>query len=622
LVPDKLQVDRYINGDKEVRDRKLEILLQLGVDRQGLSVLAWLTLTLMSFLLRLTFYGKRHVPRTVATTDRTPIPAIKVASLCRTCHFGGPLQLDRSLPKNYVAHTTHLDSRTKSHIVTRILISYIEQGGMFKDVIDVTFVLAGEEKDELPERALGTFRLARGYVRAVALPTRYCIPQQKGVADVEEWELVRNNVSPSSASLYFRIFVTDPVVAAVRPLTRLVDGRPGHHTQQASPMARMHNLFARSPTGLGDQACIDASTTDPFERAVNELVEILEDVRIPVRKEQQRDFDFANRTPTAQLMLSHSTSADSAVLQRDDLVQVPILRKVNRSDILRFYLASDCKLKMTAVRLVESACWRGLTFPIDVRTCRLELQNAQFFQQGIDVLGNPVYYFRHTCLGPWRKDQNAVIAAVLHRLETSLSMFARHDPDVRCCLIVCMGRPHKKKKSKTKEDAKNDTENDEVNGSLTTGQNPVQPAIGETVVTDEGHSDDDGETAEADDEGTDCGDESAASTVNNPRIHPDEKWHEHTSKLLVKRLVNIVMANYPERLHQALVVVRHGNGSYARTAVGGVFSLTKIVVSARTRDKVKFLTRYADLQQYVAKDQLVTLVGGTAPINPAAFECR
>ena len=56
-----------------------------------------------------------------------------------------------------------------------------------------------------------------------------------------------------------------------------------------------------------------------------------------------------------------------------------------------------------------------MVFPVDTRTCRIELQSGQFIQQGEDLERNAVFYFRHMCVGPWRKHGDAVIQAVLHR---------------------------------------------------------------------------------------------------------------------------------------------------------------------------------------------------------------
>ena len=94
-----------------------------------------------------------------------------------------------------------------------------------------------------------------------------------------------------------------------------------------------------------------------------------------------------------------------------------LLLLITRGEVRRHYVASGCNMKKAAIRIVETAAWRGQTFPIDQRICRIELQSGQFFQQGSDFAGRPVFYFRNMGLGPWRKDCNASVAAVLHRLE-------------------------------------------------------------------------------------------------------------------------------------------------------------------------------------------------------------
>ncbi len=95
----------------------------------------------------------------------------------------------------------------------------------------------------------------------------------------------------------------------------------------------------------------------------------------------------------------------------EERIQLPVLEIVRRDDIKRFVRASNFDVKKTSVRIVQTAAWRGRTFPVDVRKCRIELQNGQFFQQGFDRQHNPVYYFRNVCLGPWRKDIDAVVHA-------------------------------------------------------------------------------------------------------------------------------------------------------------------------------------------------------------------
>ena len=110
--------------------------------------------------------------------------------------------------------------------------------------------------------------------------------------------------------------------------------------------------------------------------------------------------------------------------------------------------------------------------------------------------------------------------------------------------------------------------------------------------------------------------------TNNPRIYRDELWNTHTSKIMIERRMHILLTHYPERLNKALVVIGHGNRKYVRSAVGGVLQLASLMRPSWTRDKVRFLTRYRDLQTYVDRSQLVTLVGGTLVEDSQHFECK
>lgn len=514
------------------------------------------------------------------------------------------MQSDRAMPLNYVAYTLRIKSRRENNFATRILISYFEDGGLSRDVVDFTFVLAGETEDELPERALATCRKVHNSGHEVALPVSHIMPHGATPTRSMLPESIGSSAMTSSLGLYFRIFVTDPTIAALYNLTRLslLRWNPALNT----PKSGKRDELTKAPfDGIGDE-CDIVTTNDPFEKAVNELIEIFEDVSIPVRKSQMAHFGSAS-SPLIQI--SESSIVGATPILRDDLMQVSILRRINRSDIRRYFVATDCALKNTAVRIVESAAWRGLTFPIDTRTCRIELQNGMFFQSGKDLEGNPVFYFQNTLLGPWRKDEDAVIAAVLHRLETSLNEFAREDPEVKCTLIISMGKPFRREKKKQKMES-DGSATGEASADLSAPEE--EGGIENSVI--------DGETIDYEEDSslegvtTNC-------TVGNPRIHSDEQWHTHTTKQLIRRLVDIVTTHYPERLSKALVVVGKGNTAYTRTAVGGYLALPKVLSRQRTREKVKFLIRYTDLQEYVSKDELPVLVGGTATVDPRVYEC-
>jgi hypothetical protein len=506
------------------------------------------------------------------------------------------------MPLNYVAYTLRINSRRKNNFATRILISYFEDGGLSRDVVDFTFILAGEIEDELPERALATCRKVHNSGHKVALPVSQIVSHGATSPRGIVLESSVSSVVTSSIGLYFRIFVTDPAIVALSPLTRL--SLFYGNSAPKSPKPRRRNELAKLPTdGIGNECDVVASN-DPFEKAVNELVEIFEDVSVPVRKSQMASFGSAFSP-----MISNSSIVGSAPILREDLVQVSILRRINRSDIRRYFVATDCALKNSAVRIVESAAWRGLTFPIDTRTCRIELQNGMFFQSGKDLEGNPVFYFQNTLLGPWRKDEDAVISAVLHRLETSINEFAREDPEVKCTLIISMGKPFRREKKKQKVES-DGSATGEASVDLPTREE--EGGVENSVI--------DGETIDYEEDAS-LESVTTSRTVGNPRIHSDEQWHTHTTKHLIRRMIDIVTTHYPERLSKALVVVGKGNTAYTRTAVGGMLALPKVLSRQRTREKVKFLIRYADLQEYVAKEELPYLVGGTATVDPRVYEC-
>jgi hypothetical protein len=264
------------------------------------------------------------------------------------------LQSDRAMPLNYVGYSLRVSSRRKNNFATRILISYFEDGGLSRDVVDFTLVLAGETEDELPERALATCRKVHYSGDEVALPISHIMPH--GTTSTFDMlpESPGSSRVTSSIGLYFRIFVTDPAIATMLPLTRLSLLRGNSALNIPNPLTR--NELTKAPTDeIGDE-CDVVTSNDPFEKAVNELVEIFEDVSVPVRKSQMAHFGSAS---SPLILTSKSSIVGATPISSDDLIQVSILRRINRSDIRRYFVAADCVLKNTAVRIVESAAWRG-----------------------------------------------------------------------------------------------------------------------------------------------------------------------------------------------------------------------------------------------------------------------
>ena len=292
-------------------------------------------------------------------------------------------------------------------------------------------------------------------------------------------------------------------------------------------------------------------------------------------------------------LLDAFQSTNDGNLHNNDLINMSLLLLITRGEIRRHFVASGCNLKKAAIRIVETAAWRGQTFPIDRRICRIELQSGQFFQQGIDKQGRPVFYVRNMGLGPWRRDADASVAAVLHRLEGALHEFSGRKEDVQCTVVIIMGKPFKEfmkvKLGDTSSTAGDNSDEDELGGS----QMSMSVLDGGVLSTD-------------------------GPCIANPRVNPEESWQAHTDKRLVRQLIDLLSAHYPERLHQALVVVKPRHAMVI-SKVFGRFTLSNFVDSPLTRSKIKLLSRFSDLQKYVSKHELVTIAGGEQPIDPEVF---
>jgi hypothetical protein len=578
-----------------LRNQKLECILQLGIDENSLSFFARFVLSLMAWLLKLTVVV-RHSHQISSASERTTIPSIKLSHFGKMFHFGGQLQTDNSLPSNYVACSTHSSSQQSSTLVCRMLVSYFQHRGVSDDVADFTYVVAGTDADEIPERALGTVRLARTAIKSCSLPIRF-LTDDESIS--KKYSQVSSNTRSvgGDAHLLIRILIADPIMAMLSavsqiPLTMLWAVFP----IRPNPSLPPHENPRKGPNNMVRNGT-SADSTRPFEQGVSELIESLGDILVPVRKVQVSRTGSSLADDRGGVLVSSLDNVGPQEVDRfatdKGLVDIPLMQILCSDDIRRYVVAADYSLKAAAVRIVQSAAWRGLTFPIDTRMCRVELQSGQFFQQGSDRDGNPIFYFRNVCLGPWRGNEDAAIAAVLHRLEATLNLLVRDDPLVRFTLIVMMRRP---------EVMTTITVDKDFTGEKTYNSQEISrdQSFDETIVED-------------------------ASFVrevpeSNPRVYPGEKWHTHTNKGMLKRLIGIVTTHYPERLSKVLVVVGYGNATYMRTALRGKIALASAVQSKRTRDRVKFLKRYSDLQDYVERAVLVTIVGGESVISGSAFQ--
>ena len=208
-----------------------------------------------------------------------------------------------------------------------------------------------------------------------------------------------------------------------------------------------------------------------------------------------------------------------------------------------------------------------MTFPVDLRTCQIELAKYQSFSHGLDFDGNPIFNFFNMCKGIWRKDVDASLLATLHRFESAAIEFKKLNPDFKFTLIVVMGEP-----------CSNEAFNDEL------GKKP-----GTQIHGDSSH-------------------DRGSASESHP-VQRNESFHIHTNFQLAQNLIRILRENYPERLSKALIIP---NGW--EKVLGGLHGLRRYIPSDRTRSKIIILDELKNLLQYAAEEQLSTLVGGSMPV--------
>jgi hypothetical protein len=286
------------------------------------------------------------------------------------------------------------------------------------------------------------------------------------------------------------------------------------------------------------------------------------------------------------------TAGEELVDQSEDtgfvvMTMVPVLKVFDRYDIERFVLECDFEIGYTAVRLVQTAAWRGRTFPLDKRSFRIELQDGQFFQQGFDLDRNPIYYFRNMCRGPWRGGEDVLISSILYRFDRSMAEFCKVNPHTKATLIVLMGLP----KDGTSKDPKNDGEDETSKDEGTNVEGSIIPQI-----------------------------ETSSSDIGNPRISVDEPWKCHSNKEMMDKLFDILRQHYPGRFSKAFVVKGRGKNTYYSTNLEGKMKLKSIIDSQNIRDRIKFVNKTSELTKYVAIEQLSTIVGGKAPIDDSVYQ--
>ena len=577
-----------------IRDTKLNIMMQIGNVSEHKSYTEASTITAMKYLMKTISDGvDASTPNSdLGPSDRMPFPMVPACRLGETRHFGGALQESHNMPQNYVAFTINIDAaKSRYNLISKLLITVLEKGLLARNVFDVTYVLAAQEQDELPERAVCTFRAVRVQPRDIALPSIYVYGSHRmalrGRRSTQDANFFQSTLCLPSIRNLLSSNSNDAENVDENTSSKIqVKPNPASTLVGARAMARANGSGASVLNSFRTSAI---PSEDPIEKSVNELIEIFEDVKIPVRRDQLSQYDFSRAVPMSLLDAYHSTN--DGVLHDKDLLNMSLLLLITRGEIRRHFIASECNLKKAAIRTVETAAWRGQTFPIDRRICRIELQSGQFFQQGVDKEGRPVFYIRNLGLGPWRKNVDATVAAVLHRLEGALHEFAGRQEDIQCTVIILMGKPFKELLKLKSGDAAStvggDANDDEAS------QMSVSVRDGMAFTPD-------------------------GPIVANPRVNPEESWQNHTNKIVVRQLIDLLSAHYPERLHHALVVVKPSHAGPIRKAFGR-FTLSSLVESPVTRSKIKLLSRFTDLQKYVSKHELVTIAGGEQPIDPEVF---
>jgi len=446
------------------------------------------------------------------------------------------------LPKNYVSMTAKVDNKFIPSSISSALLKIVGER-LNARAMDFTLVLEGEHDDELPERALCTMRVVHLSSETVG--------KTLSSKDVTE---IRQSDSESDSNPSLQRWAKH----SVHNVMLIFSPNP----RKSRPSSGLATTTSRGEA-FGDLKKEDSD--DPKDLATNDVVDILLDLDIPIPKGKRN--------------------------AEKELSTVSVLSYFDRHDIQRFLRSAAMDVKDTALRLVETASWRAATFPVDKRCCRIELQNGQMFEQGKDVRGNPVIYFRNLCLGPWRGDVDATVTAMIHRLDETLSAAHEKNPTAKITLVILMGRAVEA----TEFDSSSD-ENDDVDKSGA-GESSSQESANEV----------------------DPGDLTVGDV--NPRVSANEKFHLHTSKEVYQKFFTLFATHYPGRLGVAVVVAGKGRNHYYSTTLRRKAVLKKLVPPKMLRMKFQFVDTYAELIQFVPEDQLVSIVGGSEPIRASAFGC-
>lgn len=283
---------------------------------------------------------------------------------------------------------------------------------------------------------------------------------------------------------------------------------------------------------------------DSYKKDIDSLKDILGMITVPVRQVNKRILAENNED------FNQETMTDGKVLEF-----------FTDKEMLRHFQAAGENIKESAIRITKAAAFKGLYFPIDIRSCQVELKSGQCFHLGFDKSDNPVFYFRNMCKGLWRKDIPASVAATIFNIDTAFEKLNQTNPDFKVTLVVLMG---------------NNQELNSKDSSKSTSNTSKRSS-------EENHNEEETSTQK---------------TVM-------DEYYLHTNFQYVQKLIRITSDNYPERLGKALVVPTTGWEKLV-----GVHGLRRYISSQETRNKVKILDNISQLKEYISSDQLVDFAGG------------
>ena len=275
---------------------------------------------------------------------------------------------------------------------------------------------------------------------------------------------------------------------------------------------------------------------ESYKKDIDSLKDILGMITVPVRQVNKRILAENNED-----------------FNQETIIDGKVLEFFTDKEMLRHFQAAGENIKEAAIRITKAAAFKGLYFPVDIRSCQVELKSGQCFHLGFDKSGNPVFYFRNMCKGLWRKDVAASVAAVFYNVDTAFEKLNQTNPDFKVTLVVLMGK-----------NQESNTNNSNKNTSNTSKRS-----------SEESHNEE----------------------TSTQKTVMDEEY-VHTNFQYVQRLIRVMSDNYPQRLGKALVVPTTGWEKLV-----GVHGLRRYV-SSPNAIKVQVLKEVSTLQTLFAEGHL------------------